>query len=276
MLAGINGETNYTTPTNVTVPGDPYGETRLMWGFLIIAVLGALGGVGMVILHFVFNGIYVHGQSKSSKKADTDTPKELVPMRVLIGVLLMIFSIGHALSLRTFSNFILVFVVNYLGWTKIEGANITAAFQAGGTVSRIAMIIVVRKVPVNAILFGGLIICWVASLGLFFFIDVADAFVYMFMVILATGSVIPLSAVLAWIDDHIGLKGVVSVIFNMALGIGEMIHSPMLGFLFYEVSSISFVYYTLGATTTCLIMMLILWFLGKKYKQRKAALYDTL
>ena len=108
------------------------------------------------------------------------------------------------------------------------------------------------------------------------FVEMHETAVWIFMLLLSAGSVVPHAAILAWIDDHIGLKGIVSVMFNLTLSVGEMINSPLIGFFFEKVSYMAFIYYTLGGTLLCLTMMIILAVLGKKYKQMKEALYDTL
>ena len=138
------------------------------------------------------------------------------------------------------------------------------------------MIFTVRLLSPKTIIFGGLIICNISALGLVFLVEKHDAAVWCFMLLLSAGGVIPHSAILAWIDQTIGLRGFVSIIFNLALSAGEMINSPLIGFFFEKVSYMAYIYYTLGGTISCLTMMIILTLLGKKYKQKEQALNEAL
>ena len=212
----------------------------------------------MIVVHFVFNGVYVHGQSNRTNKKQPQTPNELVPLKRIIVIMLIMYFLTQAIYYRTFGNYILAFTVNYLGWSKTQGANITSAFHGAATVARGMMILSVRFLSIKTLVFGGLIFCNISALGLVLFLEKHDAAVWCFMLLLSAASVIPHAAMLAWIDYHIGLRGFVSIIFSLASNAGEIISSPLIGFFFEKVSYMAFIYYTLGGTVTCVILMILL------------------
>ena len=246
------------------------GDTNVMYGFLSGGVCLLLSGLLMLGLHCIFDGVYIHGQ-KTSENVKKAMPRELVPLRIGIVVLLIVYFVSQSVILRTYANFIMTFSVNWLRWEKSKGAALTSTYHAATVVSKFVMIFLVRFLSIETILFIGLLFCNIASLGLCF-IEAHESLPWIFSILLGIAISLPLAVLLGWIDKYVGLRGQMSVLHSTSGSVGEVIVSPVIGYLMAEEMYRSYMFLILGSSVMCLLTMVVLQVLGQTYKRKEVAL----
>ena len=245
-------------------------ETNVMFAFMVGGVLVVILSLCCFVAHFAFGGIYVVIQKRHSSDSPTSTNAK--GLKILILVLLVFYYIFQSVFLRTYSNYILAFTVNYLGWTKTQGANLTAAYFAAGMIYKIPVIYLVRVVKTEILVFVGLIMCNIAAVVLVNFVDVHDSIMWVFSIIISCGTNTIYGVLIAWTDKYIGIKGFIGVLYTVSGSIGEVIFSAVVGYLLANVSYMSFMYLLVSCTGGCLLIMSILQYLGMKYKSSTATM----
>ena len=253
------GNDSTDSTVNITAIGSEE-DTRIMYGFLIGGACVFLCGLLMFGMHCIFGGVYIHGQTKHGER-QVVTPRELLLLKTAIILLLIIYFILQSVIFRTYTNFITTFTVNWLGWSKSKGAALTS-------VSKLAMIFTIRFLSIETILFSGLTLLTVASVGLCF-IEMHDSLPWVFSILLGIAICFPLAVTVGWIDKYIGLRGLISILFSAGGSAGEIIMSPIIGILLERQMYRSYMYLTLGSSVGCLLTMVVLQVLGRKYKKKE-------
>jgi hypothetical protein len=83
---------------------------------------------------------------------------------------------------------------------------------------------------------------------------------------LAVGTSATHSVMLAWTDKYIGIRGYLGIFNSVAGSVGDMIWSPVIGYLFEQRGPIFFLYITSCCTALCLLLMIVIQLLGAKVK----------
>ena len=267
----VTNATNTVTDSNIIFQPQPQDVT-IMYAFLIVGAAIVFVGLVLILTNFLFGGITVAAREKKSPQ-DGATEGEgrsnsKGALWVAIVILLLLFYIFQSVYLRTFNNYLAPFAVNYLGWSKAEGADLTSAYFAAMMVGKIMIFGLVRVFSIEAILYSGLVLCNVGAVGLCFLLDVHVSIIWVFSSIISLGSCIAVSVLIAWTDKYIGIRGYVGIIYSVGGSIGEFAISPLFGFLFESVSYMWLMYLTLIATVTCSVLMITLQILGSQYQKR--------
>ena len=134
-------------------------DTQVMFAFTIAGACTFVVGIISLLAFGAFQGIYVYGQKKGKNIEQKDIPRKLAPIRMTYIVLLICYYMLQSLFLRIYSQYIVVFTVNYLNWSKSQGAALLSAYSAAGLVCRFINIFLVRYVKLEIQIFAGLILC---------------------------------------------------------------------------------------------------------------------
>ena len=139
-------------------------------------------------------------------------------------------------------------------------------YQAANVAFKVVVIFLVRSVKLEYQLFFGISLCNVAAFCLAFLIDIHWSIIWVFSIVLSIGIAATLAVLLAWTDKYIGIKGFIGVIFEVSGSVGEVAFSPLIGFLFEEVSYMSIMYLQAGCCAICFVILVMLQVLGMKFK----------
>jgi Na+/melibiose symporter-like transporter len=251
---------------NESIIETTFGETNVMYGYLIGGTSAVIISAMMFVAHSAYSGIYVQRQAKGDHQERKSTPRNLMSLKITFVVLLALFYVFQSIAIRTYGSYILAFSVNYLGWSKSDGANLTSVYFASSVAAKVILIFLVRQIKLEFLLFVGSFLCNVASLCLAFLVTFHWTIMWVFSCMLSVGISVLLAVMLAWTDKYVGLRGFIGVTNSVAGSVGDIIFAALTGFLFEQVSYISFLYLLAGCCVICLIILVILQILGMRFK----------
>ena len=152
---------------------------------------------------------------------------------------------------------------------------ITSAYYIAAVIAKVCNIFIVRLVSVDVLVFSGLILCNLSALVLVFLVEVHYIVIWICSIVLASGTSIIISVMLAWTDKYVGIKGHLGVLSSLCGNIGEIIYPGVTGIILERVSYMALMYITASCTMSCLILMLILQYLGMQYRKHVDALIGS-
>ena len=240
-------------------------DSQVMYGYMIGGVILLCVCLLYFAVYISFGGIYI--ENTQQNKQNNNSTKTVKGLKGLIIVCLCIFYVFHSVFLRSYSNYILTFTVNHMGWTKTQGANLTSVYFAAAMIFKIMIIYIVRVVKFEILVFVGLIMSNIASISMLLFVDLHDSIIWVFTVLISCGTTTTYAVLLAWTDKYIGIKGYIGVMYSIAGSVGEMLFSAVIGYLFQNVSYYSYMYLLVSSTGICFVIMVMLQFIALRYKQ---------
>ena len=238
----------------------PGSETYIMYAFLIGGSLCALLCIFFLLGYRALGGI--HYTVRNPTQGGPRTRRRLLPLRTGVIIVLFLFHVVTSIIVRTFASYIVTFTVNYLGWTKEKGSVLTSIVFIGAFVGKFACIFLVRVVKMEPQLFAGLLINIFGSVMLLFLIDLDDSVIWVCALIIALGDANITGTILAWTDKYVGIRGITGALYNIGGTVGEIAASPLVGWLFNDVSYKSFLYLIAISTVANLVFMILLQLMG--------------
>ncbi|XP_041366301.1 uncharacterized protein LOC121381186 [Gigantopelta aegis] len=159
----------------------------------------------------------------------------------------------------TMANFMLLFVVRTMTWTKAEGTLITSTYWAAFAVSRFLGIFLIRCLSPTKCLFIVYSLLIVSCTGLLF--SAAHSFhagvwVSMTGAGLSMGVIFPTNYNL--ICEHITVTGKIASLISITASVGSIGNPAILGPLMQHYSPMWYVYLILGESVGCLVCFLVL------------------
>lgn len=148
-----------------------FEESNIFYGYIIV---GALCFTGFS----VFFGLFLSGQRqicvKWSKEIQQEThDEELIPLEkkyvITMTIAVFVFYISYCILELNYGNFLSLYVIKHLHWTKLTGATITSVFWGSFTFGRLSGIIIIKHVPAQIILIIDVSMCLLSLIPMLFF-----------------------------------------------------------------------------------------------------------
>ncbi|XP_069114692.1 sodium-dependent glucose transporter 1C-like [Argopecten irradians] len=215
--------------------------SRLYIIYSVSATLNLLTSVPFVLL-------FLKSKKNTVKEVEYTKPVYLRHLRIIVQRLQMVniglFSAMFSAIGQTLANFITVFCVQYLDWTKVSGAMLTSFYVFATLVGNIAGVFLVRILQTHTIL---LLATVTYSLGLaclslcaLFYADIG-IWVSVGIIGVPFGMVWP--AFISWTNSHfIHVTGYVTSYILVISHTATMLHPPLVSYLMDRVSPLWFGY----------------------------------
>lgn len=303
----VDSTFNYSIAHDVNAHGNAsstpchhHGDSQLFWSYLITAVLMTIAAVPFVVLwckswnkktcakYSVVSINYNLQESKemSAEKPITEADKALGmnkpdenedcgnerPRKVyfLIMLICSVYCLLHTLAEDTFNQFIFLFVVKYLNWSKHHGAWITSLYWGVSTCSKLILIFIFKRFRLGPVLFISAI-AMVCSCLLFTLSANFDVF---YLVWISTGLFglfqAPIySGIVAWSDAELmKLNGKECGALLVAMSCGSIAGPFIISFLVKTISLFVFPCLVLAACVASCLTFSVLFLVVKPHVLR--------
>ncbi|XP_064614172.1 sodium-dependent glucose transporter 1B-like [Liolophura sinensis] len=173
---------------------------------------------------------------------------------------------------KTCANFLLAFLVKQMNWSKVHAAQGNSAFYAGFAGGRFIGIALAVVMPTTLMLFV-FMMALVVCLGLFILaIEQSAVFTWVCIVLIGTAMSTIYASMYAWVDVNVtSVTGKMASCMQVALALGTMATTPLIGYLFKEQTPMWFVYLTITLSSTCFLCYSFLYLLTLKFPLRLGA-----
>ena len=169
---------------------------------------------------------------------------------------------------RMIGSFIRTFAVDQLGFSGDEASYINSAFWISFTVGRFAFFVSARWIGIRKLIL--IQTAFIATSTVLLNIFAVHNSLAFWILVQSLGFF--LSAMwpttVAWTDYHMELTGVGMMIIVIGNSIGGICHMRLIGFLYNEYGSRTFLYQTMGYGILALVLAVTLNFIGSKHGNR--------
>lgn len=277
-LVNLSAQSTLTVPLNTssnqtgTIVGDE--ETDVYIAYSIIATCMLVVAIPIAILwigHSVEKLTTRQDKELCSDELKTPVGKarkksRLLPVAVaLVGLFFFVYGPVE----KTCANFLLAFLVKQMNWSKVHAAQGNSAFYAGFAGGRFIGIALAVVMPTTLMLFV-FMVALVVCLGLFILaIEHSAVFTWVCIVLIGTAMSTIYASMYAWVDVNVtSVTGKMASCMQVALALGTMATTPLIGYLFKEQTPMWFVYLTITLSSTCLVCYSSLYLLTFKFPLR--------
>ncbi|XP_012943630.1 sodium-dependent glucose transporter 1 [Aplysia californica] len=239
-----SGSDHMELVSNMTQSSDEaHFESNIHYAYLIGAILTAFAAIPFIVLYFRSRqNMKVTGQSSSS----ADSRYHRLPLRTYIflaGVISAFYFFYTSVD-DSFAQYLSVFVVTELGWSKEAGAEVSSLYWSCSTVTKLVMVLVVQRLNVSAVLLlstvGMMISLVMISL---FSLHKVHAMVWVSTACLALSQSAVFGGGFAWADTNLlMLDGKITSCVMIFSSLGAMVTPLFLGYMMKELSPMSFPY----------------------------------
>lgn len=238
--------------------------TRVEYAYLIIGGLSVLTSIPFLVLFLRKPSCKKHigtemeetDDIKAANQKSSDSEFSL-GLRIVLLIFLGFFYAFYV-SLEAFiEGYLMTFVVEYLDWSKTEGARITSVFWGTFAAGRVLGVFISKVLTPWKMLLCDLVLVNAVFIPMWFVSKEHDVIVWI---------CIPLSGVfmatifptgISWTDQRImKVTGKVASVFVLSSTIGGIFNPMLLGYLFKEVSPMWFVYLLMIEGALCAIVFL--------------------
>ncbi|GFS16001.1 sodium-dependent glucose transporter 1 [Elysia marginata] len=246
-------------------------KSRIYIPYMIVGAISILAAIP-----FCF--IYLRTRRKAAAaKKNPEKPgnqqRQKLPTRVyvmLIGLLGVFYFFYTAVD-DPFSMFLPVFVVSHLSWSKESGALLSAVYWICGTVTKLAMILLIRHVNNSLVMFAstlGMVLStmlFTASCSLYI-----HELVWVSTAMLAVSQSSIFGGTYAWADAHLlRLDGRVTSFTIFFAALGGMVEPMVIGVSMKELSPMAFPYLMVGQSFVLFLLFLTMLLVARPYVLRR-------
>lgn len=228
-----------------------------------------IAGVFFVISAVACSSIYLTSKNKSLRiiptKNTTEDKKHFgsqindAPLyRNTVVILMFFFVMLFCLLELTYPNYLTAYSVDYLNWSKSDGAFVTAAFWAAYSIGRVMNIFIIMKLSPTGLLIIGCVGIVIFSIPIPWFVSSHQAVLW----VCSIGIGVSLSPVfpttITWTNDHLTMTGPIMSTFVAATTVGQIIGPIIVGTLIVKYTIGSFSYLILSSSALIFLSFLIL------------------
>ena len=267
-IGGI--QDNFTNSTQIPmsdsyiyIPWGVVGCIHILVSFLYFYIVIKEGGK-------VFAEKKVKSESENRKKKAEE--KQLKTLHHLIVVIVTFFYIIYCTVEMNLGNFLTIFAVKYLGWSKAKGANVTAVFWGSFAFSRGVGIFLIRVLSPTTIIFSDIILALIGFVPVLFFVTYHPAVLWVSSVIIGIAIATIFAAGISWTDIHITVTDSIVSIFMCGAALADFYGPILIVFLMEEVSYMAYIYLLFGCVCILLLLMTVMEVLGKRYVKKKGSI----
>lgn len=279
-ITGNESIANYTNNATTSDSGNfPWTESRLYVPYSIAAFLALTATVPLFVLACTSDrptDVQTKSSEDDSVGEERKTQKLSTGIKAFVLIILMVF-LGIDCAMEDgFNNFLAIFCVSELKWTKHMASNVTAVFWISFTIARFLGIFLVRIFkPIKLIFF--LIVLMIIGFAGFFtaahFKFYEGIWISSAIVGLAMSMIFPL--VFAWTEESIlPVTGFVASLFLIACSMGTMINPIVLGFLMENSTPMWFPYLLLGESVITFLVLCLVWTVASHISRLKNTFRD--
>jgi hypothetical protein len=254
-----NNSTNATT--NATSPNSsiPAAHTRIQIPYAICGSVGITGGIILLVMYAVKIKITIEKSTVANRKwKELLSPATCAGGKLCFGITLMLLLFFIYFSMVGKDQGLTVFlepiVVEYIDFTKTEGALLLTSYAASYTMARFLASILSVFLPLNLLFFvemsgnlGAAIALSVIPLGLKWHLWV---FVCLFGFF--AGPIYPCG--MAWADQYVEMTALGVAVIDFGIGLGSVTGTWLTGYLFTYFGPI----YPMYLSTVCAASLLVL------------------
>ena len=256
----------------------PFQNSTLPNRTTVVYIAYIIVGAACVVISLTFLLLHFQQQSAGREKHNVGNIKnnyrknsslKIISITLVIIVFLNIFYIAIE---DTMANFMLMFVVNALKWTKAEGTLVTSTYWVAFAISRFLGIFLIRCLSPSKCLFVVYSFLIISCTGLLF--SALHSFhIGVWMTITGTGLslgvIYPTNYNL--ISEHVTVSGKIASLMSITASIGSIGNPAILGPLMQRYSPMWYVYLILGESICCLVCFLVLLVFTRNHQQELMA-----
>ena len=228
LLTTTEDMVNSTSGSNIT---DSMNLTHFKEESYISIPYGVIG-VGEVLIGlcflviFVRDGLHVRARKEPKEKDESahseETLRKLKYMRNAIIIVIFIFYSLYCTVESEMGNFLVLFCVNFLGWSKQQSAWLNAAFWTSFTISRGCGIFLVKVLKPHTMIFGDIIIAFIGMFPLLFWVDSHPAVIWVCFIVTGAGIATIFATGITWTDRYIKVTEAVGSVFMIGGALSDM------------------------------------------------------
>ena len=232
--------------------------------------------IGLVLLSiFVKDGLHLRARKDNSPKEESphceQALKRLKMMRIAIILMIFVFYVLYCTIESEMGNFLVLFCVKFLGWSKSRSAVITAVFWMSFTISRGFGVFYVRFLKPQVILFSDLIVSLCGFFPLLFFIQYHDAVMWVCVVVAGAGVATIYATGITWTEQYIKVTESVGAVFGLGGAVSDLYGPLLFVYLMEHVTYMSYVYLQFAILCLLLVLMCVMQFMANTYLRWKEA-----
>ena len=253
LTSGVNG----THPNDTFNSTSVVGDTKVHYSFLISGILSFCAAVPFLLTSLKVRSKPSAKRNDNNEGSKINRPKQ-PPKLIRYTAILMITFMFLIITgwIYSFSGFLMSFVLNQLNWSKSDGSLTTTLFWTAFAVGNITCAFLVQCFRTQTLLFCYCLISIISLSGL------AAASFYVahtpvLVCILLTGFSMSIMwpGVFMWTEEKVtSVTGRVASLFLAAGSLGAMLNPLAIGYTMDNITSLSFIYWTLGEAVALMIL----------------------
>ncbi|XP_041365272.1 sodium-dependent glucose transporter 1-like [Gigantopelta aegis] len=243
--------------------------SRIQFAYAIIGVL-------LIINAFMFLVLYCKDrrQSPSQRRAGKENHRyseESTSFRMVMLLLLFLFFFAYVGMEVTFGGLLSTFVVEYLHWSKAQGATATALFWGSLAAGRGISIFIAKCFKPPCMLISNTFLVVIGAFILSFGIQINDIFLWVGTVTIGFGmsSIFPTG--ISWADHYFPLTGKATAVFVVGSALGEMAIPVLTGYLYENKDKMFLMYMMVAVGLFCVVLYVIMQCIASHKKTKSAS-----